>query len=551
MANEITPTQDQAVQSSDAGAEAPSAGSQPAKTANFQSVLLRNRRLLLVAASILTLMGFIGLVMWSADPPYRPLFSGISEQEASSVVDTLQKEHIPYRLDGATTILVPADQVYAVRLKLASKGAMPANGVGYELFDQNTPFGISNFTQKVNLQRALQGELARTIEILPQVAKARVQLVLTKESAFVDRQRQASASVMLQLAGGQHIPKQTILAIQNLVSASVPDLKPEAVTLVDSAGNLLSSKGEQTAMSAGQSQHDYQVKFERRMEERLAGMLEQLVGPGQAVVRVTADIDREQVEQSSKRYNPDEAVLRNQRVIDENRVSADAIAAGVPGTASNTPGNDATTQQAQPKEQAKHSERISNYEISSTTEKRIIPSGTINRLSVAAIVGGSFKEENGKSVFVPKSKQELNSIRNLLESAMGYDEDRGDTLEVQSMPLVDVSSHADTQALKAAEQKSFYLELARYGVAGLALLLLAWFVLRPMAKRITTQHTAANQVQHGIGLTPEDLASDTTPLPALSEASPKHLEWQEVAKELVTDDPTMAAKILHQWTQQT
>jgi len=546
MANDIASGQVQPASSQIAGAEpSTSTGSQPFPISHthIQGVLVKNRRLLLIVTSSLMLLGFIGLVLWSADPPYRAVFTNISEQKAALVVEALQKEHIPYRLESGGTILIPADQIYAVRLKLAGQGLMPENGTGFELFDKNTPFGISDFAQKINLQRALQGELARTISVLPQVSAARVHLVLPKESAFVDRQRQASASVMLQLSGGQSIPKQTLLAIQNLVSASVPDLKREDVTVVDSAGNLLSTDEEQTVMNAGQTQQEYQMRFEQRLEERLTGMLEQVVGVGQAVVRVTAEIDRQQIEQNNQRYNPDEAVLRNQRIVEESRQASDTIASGVPGMASNVPGKDKTADSIAvqpPSEEAKHLERISNFEISSTTEKRIIPAGRIIRLSVAAIVGGSFKEENGKSIFVPRSQQELKTIQRLIERAMGYDEDRGDSLEVQSLPLVDISSHEDAAALEAAERKSLYLELARYGVAGLALLLLAWFVLRPMAKRFTAQHAIEQEMNM-------EADSKATVLP---KTAPEHLEWQNMTKELVAEEPNLAARILHQWTQQ-
>jgi len=554
MSNEIAPVQDQSMNASMSGTDASSSGSGafPDSRGSVQGVLLKNRRPLLLVASVMMLLGFIGLVMQSADAPYRPVFTGISEQEAATVVETLQKEHIPYRLEGGGSVLVPADQVYAARLKLASQGVTPGNGVGYELFDKSTPFGISNFAQKVNLQRALQGELARTIEVLPQVSTARVHLVMTKESAFIEQKSQASASIMLQLIGGQHIPKQTILAIQNLVSASVPDLEREAVTVVDSAGNLLSTGEEKNGTSAGQTQQDYQVQLERRLEERLTGMLEQLVGAGQAVVRVTAEIDREHIEQHNKRFNPDEAVLRNQRVISENRRASDSVVGGVPGTASNVPGEsggaEITTQQ--PSEEAMRSENVSNYEISSTTETRTIPFGSINRLSIAAIVGGSIEETNGESNFVPRSQQELKSIRNLLERAMGYDEDRGDSLEVQSLPLVDISSHEDTQALEAAEQKSFYLDLARYGVAGLALLLLAWFVLRPMATRLTTPQTNARQDTQGIDMASNMALTAPPALTAMPGASAAHVESQNLAKSLASEDPNLTARILHQWTQQ-
>ncbi len=562
MANDITPARGEPLPSADAtGAEQVASRAKSIPISNSRSgiaeVLARHRRLILLAASSLMMLGFISLVLWSAEPPYRILFSGISEQDAAAVVDSLNKEHIPYRLEAGGAILVPANQVYTARLKLAGQGAMPEKGVGFELFDKNTPFGVSDFAQQVNYQRALQGELAKTIEVLPQVAAARVHLVLPKESAFVTRRRKASASVMLQLAGGQRLPRRAILAIQNLVSASVPNLDRQDVTIVDSAGNLLSSDKERAAMGAGRSEQEYEAKVERRLEERLTGMLEQLVGRGQAVVRVTADINREYVEQNSRRFNPDESVLRNERLIEESRQSTEPGTGGVPGIAANTPGKSAAQKKkvtGRPADEAKRRERSSNYEISSTTEKKIIPFGSIRRLSVAVIVGGSYREENGKRVFVPRDQKELDAMRNLIKRAIGYDEDRGDTLEVRSLPIVDIRDSTDAAALNAVEKQAFYMAIARYGLAGLSLLLLAWFVLRPVARRLGAgtkqtqeeeqEEDLANRIEDDIARAGEDGTL------ALPDIGPQHLEWQQAAKELISEDPNLATRILYQWTRQ-
>jgi flagellar M-ring protein FliF len=509
------------------------------------------------------LAGFISLIFWSADPPYRALFSNIDEKEAASIVEMLQKEHIPYRLEGGSTVLVPSDQVYAVRLKMAGQDMLPGSKKGFELFDRGDQFGISDFVQKVNLQRALEGEMARTIEVLPQVSAARVHLVLSKESAFVSRVRKASASVMLQLAGSNRISKQSVSAIQNLVAAGVPELEREDVTIVDSAGNLLTTNGESNATSAVQTHQEYQVNFEKRMEERLTRMLEQVVGAGQAVVRVTAEINREHVEQNNQRFNPDEAVLRSERIIDESRKASDRRSIGIPGIASNSPGTRSSEQAdavLQPLEEAGRTERISSFEISSTTEKRIIPFGSVDRLSIAVIVGGTIKEEGETSTFMPRSQEELKSLRGLVERAMGYDEDRGDSLEVQSLSLMDISSNEDTAAMQEAETKTFYLQLARYGLAGFALLLLVWFVLRPMGKRFTSHQGAtgaatgdsgmdmgsANQSPDAVGA-----ALSAMKLPVFGAGNPEQQALQVTAKEMVSQDARVAANIIQQWTRQT
>ena len=568
MANELAPSNNQPAPA--ATSAAASSGSQPLQIdmSNIQGLLLNNRRLLLLIASVLLLAGFIGLIFWSAEAPYRTLFSNMDEKEAASVVEMLQKEKVPYRLEGTGTIMVPSDQVYTLRLKLAGEDMLPGNKAGYELFDKGDQFGISDFVQKVNLQRALQGELARTIEILPQVSAARVHLVLPKESAFVSRKQQATASVMLQLTGASRISKQSILAIQNLVSAGVPELDRENVTVVDSAGNLLTTQGESNTGGAGQTQQEYQVNFERRMEERLTRMLEQIVGSGQAVVRVSAEINREHVEQNNQRFNPDESVLRSERIIDESRKASDRRAMGIPGVSSNNPDKQAASQGLvqEPTEEAGRSEHVSNFEISSTTEKRIIPFGEVEKLSVAVVVGGTVSKQGETSSFTPRSQEELKSIRGLVERAMGYDEDRGDSLEVQSLSLVDMSINADTEALQEAESKAFYLELARYGLAGVALFLLVWFVLRPMTRR-----SAGQERSSGKGSARSDSAQDDPDFPALTNSRSDavaaalssikmpalgtlqgdNLALQTATKEIIAQDPKLSARIIQQWARET
>lgn len=559
MANELAPSQTQTLAanpSASASSSAQNVQSLQAGVSNIQGMLLKNRRLLLLIASVLMLAGFISLLFWSVDAPYRPLFSNIDEKEAASIIELLQKEKVPYRLEGRGTVLVPSDQVYALRLKLAGQDMLPGSKTGYELFDNINQLGISDFVQNVNLQRALQGELARTIEILPQVSAARVHLVLPKESAFINRKRQASASVMLQLAGSNRISKQSVLAIQNLIAAGVPELERENVTVVDSAGNLLTTKGESSAISAVQTHQEYQVSFERRMEERLTRMLEQIVGAGQAVVRVTAEINREHVEQNNQIFNPDESVLRSERVIEESRKASDSRAIGIPGVGSNSPDKRGNTAQ-QPLEEAGRKEYIRSFEISSTNEKRIIPFGKVEKLSVAVLVGGTVSTENDISTFTPRSQEELKSIRGLVERTMGFNEDRGDSLEVQSLALVDVSSNADTAAMQEVETKAFYLELARYGVAGLALLLLAWFVLRPMGKRFLSQGSEAATENAGQGMAalnkPDDAVEAALAAMRVQAIGSDNLEQQALqgaAREMITQDTKMAASIIQQWVRQ-
>ncbi|MDQ6998857.1 MAG: flagellar basal-body MS-ring/collar protein FliF [Mariprofundus sp.] len=510
-------------------------------TIQVPQVLAKYRKIMLFTAASLMLAGFVSLVLWSSEKPYRSVYAGMAEKDAASVVELLQKEHIPYRLEGGGTVMVPEDQVYQVRLKLAGQGVTPSGNTGFEIFDQSNEFGLSDFTRKINLQRALQGELARTIEVMPQVHTARIHLVLAKESAFAERDRKATASVMLQLAGGQRLPKKTVIAIQNLVAASIPNLDQSNVSVIDASGTLLSSNEKEAPMSEGQTMQEYQGKLEQRMEQRISGMLEQIVGEGQAVVRVSADINREFVDQNNTRYNPDEQVLRSRKSSTEQRTSTGGAALGVPGLASNTPGANgtATSTGTQPKDLAKRTEDVNNFEISSTQEHRVIPFGSIQKLSVATIVGGHYKtDDKGEQIFTARSKEEIADIQKLIERAMGYDEDRGDTVSVQSMPLIDISSVLDSEALTASENRVFYMQVARYSLAALALLLLAWFVLRPLATRI--QESTANDDDQNMS------GSVNNPNHLTNEAMSRLANMEQV-KHSIHQEPDRANKVFREW----
>lgn len=508
---------------------------------NMQNMMLKHRRIILFFAASLMFVGFVGLMLWSSETPYRTVYSGMDEKDAAEIVGLLEKEKIPYKLQGGGTVLVPEDQIYAVRLKLASADMMPSNGEGYELFDRSNEFGISDFTQKINLQRAMQVELSRTIEVIPMVSAARVHLVLPKESAFAERERKASASVMLKLMGNKKMSQQIVNAIQNLVASAVPELSSDAVTVVDSSGNLLSSAEGNQPSGEGQSMMDYQSKMEKGYEIRLTSMLEQVVGAGQAVVRVTAQINREHLESSANIYNPDEQVLRSSKSIEEQRKAVDSVPMGVPGMASNNPDSVVAADgpvgtQSAPSEQATRNENVMNYEISSKTEHKIIPFGTLQKLSIAVIVGEIVKtNEAGEITHSPRTPESLKALENLVVSAVGLNEDRGDTIEIQSMPLLDLSGSSDV-LMDGFGDRALYFEIARYGMAALALLLVAWFIMRPMAKRMLTIETREEDAL------PLDLQGFTS-----GNIESEHVQKMNKTRQAVLSNPDRASRVVNEW----
>jgi len=516
-----------------------------ASVIGIQNMMGKNRRVILFLAAALMFVGFVGLMLWSSETPYRTVYSGMDEKDAASIVELLQKEKIPYKLQGAGTVLVPEDQIYEVRLKLASADMMPGNGEGFEIFDRSNEFGVSDFTQKINLQRAMQVELSRTIEVLPIVAAARVHLVLPKASAFAERERKATASVMLKLTGNKKLTMQNVSAIQNLVASAVPELNTDGVTVVDSSGNMLSSSEGDQPSGEGQGMMDYQSKLEKNFEIRLTSMLEQVVGAGQAVVRVTANINREFVESNANIFNPDEQVLRSSKQIDEQRKAVDAIPMGVPGMASNNPDSAVTadgslaSKQA-PSEQATRNENVMNYEISSKSEHRVMPFGSVEKLSIAIIVGDMVQtNEAGKTTHVARTSENLKSLESLVVSAAGINEDRGDTIEIQSMPLLDLSGSTDV-AMDGFNDQAMYFEIARYGLAVLALLLVAWFIMRPMAKRIQTIETNDQEAL------PADMQGYIS-----GDVESEHVQQMNKARKAVLSNPDRASRVVNEWVSTT
>ena len=507
-----------------------------AKGADWAARLVRHRQHLLFAAGLLMLAAFVALVLGLRTQSWRPVYAGLSEKDAARVVEALQKARIPYRLEGGA-VLVPADRVYAVRIRLAGEGVAPKGGVGFELFDRNDELGLSEFTRRVNLQRALQGELARTIEVIPQVAAARVHVVLPEDSPFAGRERKASASVMLRLTG--ELPRRSVAAIQNLVAAAVPDLDPSRVVVVDANGRQLSSNTERDGVQTD-SIEEYQAQLERRLEDKLTTLLERIVGPGQAVARVHVELDRAYLEEHATSFNPDEQVARSERTLDESRTSTgEAPPVGVPGIASNTPGANPQVQQAaRPQDRASRRERVVRYEISSVERRRIVPAGAVRRITAAVAVGGKTGKDGG---FTPLPAAELRRIEALVKRAIGYDEERGDLVTVESMPLLDVRSARDAAALEAAEKRAFYLKLARYFTAALVALLVVWFGVRPLAQRVSR-----GEAEGRAGGAPEPLPAPETPQ-AIEPPASESMMQIELARRAIEADPERARRVLAEW----
>lgn len=444
---------------------------------------------------------FIGLVfalvMWASAPEYRVLYSNLSEADGGRIVTQLDTMQVPYQLNGNGTILVPSNDVHKLRLQMAEQGLPQGGNAGFSLMD-NQAFGISQFAEQVNFQRALEGELASSMESLGPVLKARVHLAMAKASVFVREREPAKASVILTLHPGRKLGDGQVQAIIHMVSSSVPELAPEQVTVVDQYGSLLSNSNQEDAQIGSKLEYIHQL--ERSYQERIENILSPILGRDNIQAQVVAEVDFAKREATAERYSPNQtpetAAIRSiQRNLSMQGNGQGA--SGVPGALSNTPPGvaaspiesitnaDEATAADNANPQQIQQDQVVNYEVDRTVEHVDHQRGQLQRLSVAVVINHrSVLDEEGVPQLVPRSEEELDYINRLVRQAMGFSEVRGDQLEVVNS--VFVRQRTTDEQLPWYEQPSmvdFIKQLARYVIAGIGVLLLYLLILRPLLKR--------------------------------------------------------------------
>jgi flagellar M-ring protein FliF len=422
------------------------------------------------------------LVLNVGTEPKSLLYSNLDLKEAASITQALDQAGIKYEAKGdGSTIMVARDKVASTRLMLSSKGLPTSGSVGYEIFDNANALGQTDFVQNLNRQRALEGELARTIRSLDGVNFARVQLVLPKRQLFEEETEAPTASVVIGVAGREPAPEQ-VRALQNLVAGAVPNLKPERVTIVDQNSKLLGGGDGQGA--AGQIADDQRSATEEKIRKRIKELVEGVVGPGKARVQVTADLDMSQITTQEEKFDPDGQVVRSTQTVEENAKQNQPETSGQVGASANVPGTPgaSTTTNASA---SGRTEETTNYEISKTTKTTVEAPGAIKKLSIAVAVDGvTTPGAKGKpDAYAPRTAQEMQYIDQLVRSAAGVDASRGDQVSV-----VNVRFQRDPAAEGATATGSKLMDfdkndLMRGGelaVAGLVAALIIFFVVRPL-----------------------------------------------------------------------
>jgi len=450
------------------------------------------RKIALGVLVLVLIAGFTTMFIWTNKTQFRAAYSGLTKEDAGAVVDILKESNTPYHLTGdGTTIMVPEAVVYDVRLTMAKEGIPKGGGVGYEIFDK-TEFGTTEFVQKINKKRAIQGELARTITAFDEVKNARVMIVLPKESVFIEEVKKPSASILLELSSD--LDREKVTAIAHLVAGSVQDLTPKLVTIVDTAGRILfegKSEEEQAKIDAenlADAQYQYKVRFEENLTRRIQTMLERIVGKDKAIVRVTSEMDFSKNNMNEEIYDPLERggdFIRSRKNRAE-KVTQKTEDMGTPSSVNpivdeNNPGDQAN-------ELVNKSDDTVNYEISKRIRETRKPMAVMNRLSVAAVVDGRYEFQtdekgNQKRVYMPRSAEEMKQFEDIVVKAMGYNEDRSDQVSMECFPFASI---ADMDSAQPA-LTGWRMVQDEYGrlIANLLLVLVLFlFVIRPIIKTV-------------------------------------------------------------------
>ena len=354
-----------------------------------------NQRFIILLALTGSIAGLVAVTLWTQQPDMQVLFANLAVDDASGIIDKLKDAKVPYETaNGGTTVLVPSAQVHDLRLEMAGQGLPHGGGVGYEIFDRTT-MGMSDFVQKLNYRRALQGELARTITQMPEVERARVHLAIPERRLFATEQDRARASVVVSLRASQTLSKAQIQGVVHLVSSSVEGLQARDVTVVDGHGNLLSNTSSDESAGLSGTQMEYQRTLEKDIETRIQTMLERIVGVNKAVVRVSSVLDFRKIETTEERYDPNGQVVRSEQRGQEKSSGVNGTSGGVPGVESNVPGGtEAEGGQTSSNNNQTIIETV-NYEIRRTVSRIGVQTGTIKKLSVAVLGDGTY-EGGGK-----------------------------------------------------------------------------------------------------------------------------------------------------------
>ncbi len=517
----------------------------------------------------------VGMWLWGSTPDYRVLYSNLSDRDGGAIIDSLQQMNVPYKFaEGGGALLVPANQVHEMRLRLASQGLPKGGTVGFELME-NQKFGTSEFLEQVNYKRALEGELARSVQTLASVQSARIHLAIPKTTVFVKDQQSPSASVVLALYPGRTLDAGQVNAVVHLISSSVPNMPAKNVTVVDQSGTLLSAPSENGNGVLDASQLKYVHQVEQDFGKRIEDMVAPLVGARNVRAQVTADIDFTQAEQTAETYKPNQppnqAAVVSQQTLETSSPAGSQQGTGIPGALTNQPPVPATAPltappPATPPAAAKNApaapaptaattlqetlstrkESTTNFQVDRTISHTKLPVGAIRRLSVAVVLNNrTITDSAGKVSTRPLSDSEKAQVTTLVKDSVGFDEKRGDTLSLLNSPFDEQKEVlAEVPLWKQPETLSMAREGLKYAaIAGVTLFLLLG-VIRPAFRNLTrvlatvpAPRAARNDI----------MAMNGEDTPQAQYAAASYETNLGTAKQLAQQDPRIVASVVKEW----
>lgn len=480
-----------------------------------------NQRFGMMGVTFISILGMIALLIWAQRPKYEVLYSGLDEDDSANIVMELGVEKIPYKAEqNGMVILIPSDEIPEARLNLAGKGLPRASGVGYEIFDK-VNIGVTDFVQRINYRRALEGELSRSIETVRNVEKARVHIVIPEERLFTEDQKDPTASVMLRLRPSSELDEKQIMGITHLVASSIEGLEPEKITVVDSYGELLSTV---QAIDPMVKLTAHQLELRQRMEDYLTrkvqSLLNGVLGQGNSVVRISSEIDFQKVDQTIRQFDPANVAVRGEQ-------------------------RDETVQSNEQEASSTTNESaITNFEISERIEHLVQDAGSIRRLTVAVFINHTYTmvspPEGGEPVRqnVPRSQEELDNIRLIVQNSVGYDPLRGDQVAINQFSFDTTQLDRERELLEQAERREFWYNIAQKMLLVVSILIFVLFarsLLRSL-KILPPKEAAEEGIETAVPIEEE-----------ISLEAQKRAQIQEQVLIFAKEKPANVAKLIKTW----
>ena len=532
---------------------------------NFSAMPARQKMALLAAvAAAIALV--VGVLLWNQSSSYAVLFSNLEERDGGAIVTSLQQQNVPYKFTpGGGAIMVPSDRVHDIRLQLAAQGLPRGGMVGFELME-NQKLGVSQFHEQMNYQRALEGELARTIQAIGSVANARVHLAIPKRSAFLRDQQKPTASVFVNLRAGRNLDGAKVAGIVHLVSSSVPNMSNESVSVIDETGKLLTDSNDPMRVAGlDPTQLRYVEELESAYVRRIETIIEPMVGKGNFRAQVTADVDFNRVEQTDETYKPNpspQQAIRSQQSSEV--LTRDPGAKGVPGALSNQPPVPATAPITNPAVGGaaagadgnfltRNASDTTNYEVDRTISHTKRAMGAIRRLSVAVVLNHrTVTDKNGKESATPLSDEEIARINNLVREAMGFNAERGDSLNVANTAFAAglTETLPELPLWKDPEIIDIGKQALRYLLVIAVLAYVAFGVIKPLMKSLTPPKSESDDAPATGGAAGEKTYDEEGAEVTLSDSARQKISYEAKlaqARETAKNNPKLVANMVKEW----